>query len=66
MKTKDSPKSQTSKTTYMSDEAFADLKQGLKDALAFERGERRELEVTRIQAPRPPKALSPKTPRGSD
>lgn len=44
----------------MSDEAFSDLKQALKDALAFERGERRDLKVKRIQAPRPPKAMSPK------
>ena len=27
----------------MSDEAFADLKQAMKDVLAFERGERRDL-----------------------
>lgn len=41
-------------------DAFVDLKQALEDALAFERGERRDLKVTRIQAPRPPKAMSPK------
>jgi hypothetical protein len=39
----------------MSDEAFADLKQALEDALAFEHGERRELRVTRIEGSRPPK-----------
>ena len=42
----------------MSDEAFADLKGAMEDALAFERGERRDLKVTRIQAPRPLKTLS--------
>ena len=40
----------------MSDEAFADLKQALEDALAFERGERRGLKVTGIPGSRPPKA----------
>jgi hypothetical protein len=40
----------------MSDEAFADLKEAMEDALAFERGERRNLKVSRIQAPRRPKA----------
>ena len=44
----------------MTDEAFADLKSVLDDALAFERGKRRDLRVTRVQAPRPPKALSPR------
>ena len=51
---------QTNKTNYMSDEAFADLKDALEDALAFERGKRPDLKVTRIQAPRPPKAMSPR------
>ena len=50
---------QTNKTNYMSDEAFADLKEAMEGALAYERGERRDLKVTRIQAPRPPKAMSP-------
>jgi putative transcriptional regulator len=49
---------QTNKTNYMSDEAFTDLKEAMEDALAFERGERRNLKVTRIRAPRPPKAMS--------
>ncbi len=49
---------QTNKTNYMSDEAFADLKEAMEDALAFERRKRRDLNVTRIQAPRPPKAMS--------
>jgi hypothetical protein len=43
----------------MSDETFADLKQALEGALAFERGERRDLHVTRIRAPRPAKKESP-------
>jgi len=44
----------------MSDEAFGELKEALEGALAFERGEHRDLKVTRLQAPRPPKAMSPK------
>jgi putative transcriptional regulator len=59
MKTEKTRKVQTNKTNYMSDEAFADLKGAMEDAVAFERGSRR-LKVTRIQAPRPPKAMSPK------
>ena len=51
-------KSQTNKTNYMSDEAFAELKEAMEDALAFEKGKRRDLKITRIQAPRPPKAMS--------
>lgn len=39
----------------MSDGAFADLKEALEEALAFERAERRDLHVTRIRAPRPSK-----------
>ncbi len=50
----------TNKTNHMSDEAFADLKEALWGALAFERGERRDLNVTRIQAPPPTKASHPK------
>ena len=53
-------KVQTNKTNYMGEEAFADLKEAMEDALAFERGQRRDLKVTRIQAPRPPKAMSPR------
>jgi putative transcriptional regulator len=60
MKTGKTRKLQTNKTNYMSDEAFADLKEAMEDAVAFERGKRRDLRVTRIQAPRPPKAMSPK------
>jgi hypothetical protein len=43
----------------MSDEAFAGLKEAMEDALAFERGKSRDLKVTRVQGPRPPKTLSP-------
>ena len=53
-------KVRTTKTNYMSDKAFGDLMAALKVALAFERGEGRDLKVTRLQAPRPPKTLSPK------
>ena len=53
-------KVQTNKTNYMSDEAFGDLKNAMESALAFERGKRRDLKMTRIQAPRPPKAMSPR------
>lgn len=51
---------QRDKTNYVSDEAFADLKRAFEDALAYERGNRRDLNVTRIQAPRPPNTRSPK------
>jgi putative transcriptional regulator len=53
-------KVQTNMTNYMSDDAFGDLKEAMEGALAFEHGESRDLKVTRIQAPRPPKAMSPK------
>jgi hypothetical protein len=56
MKAKSPRKLQTYKTNYMSDGAFADLKDALEGALAFERGGRRHLKVTRIQAPRRPNA----------
>ena len=51
-------KVQTNKTNYMSDEAFANLKEAMEDALAFECGQRHDLKVTRIQDPRPPEAMS--------
>jgi putative transcriptional regulator len=60
MKTGKTRKVQTNKTNYMSDEAFAELKGAMEDALAFERGKRHDLKVTKIQAPRPPKAMSPR------
>ena len=53
-------KVQTNKTNYMTDEAFADLKEAMEDAVAFEHGRRRDLKVTRVQAPRRPKAMSPR------
>lgn len=59
MKATRTRKIQTNKANYMSDEAFGDLKEALEGALAFERGERRDLKVTRLQASRPPKAMSP-------
>jgi hypothetical protein len=59
MKRENTRKLQTNKTNYMSDEAFAELKQAMEDALAFERGKRRDLKVTRIQVPRPPKTCNP-------
>jgi hypothetical protein len=46
-----SRKCRNKKSEYMSDEAFAKLKQALEDALAFERWERRDLSVMRIQGP---------------
>ncbi|HJP90757.1 MAG TPA: hypothetical protein VJ875_02305 [Pyrinomonadaceae bacterium] len=53
MKTGKTRKVQTNKTNYMTDETFAALKEAMEDALAFERYNRRDLKVTRIQAPRP-------------
>jgi len=50
-------KIQTNKANYMTDEAFAELKAAMEDALAFERGERRDLKITRIRV-QPPKAMS--------
>jgi putative transcriptional regulator len=58
MKRAKTRKVQTNKTNYMSDEAFADLKEAMEDAVAFERGKRRDLKITRILAPRRPKAMS--------
>ena len=60
MKSGKTRKVQTNKKNYMSDEAFADLKDAMEDALAFERSMGRDLKVTRIRAPRPPKAMSAK------
>ncbi len=57
MKATGARKVQTKKPNYMSDEAFADLKQALEDALTFERGERRDIPVARIQASRPSKDI---------
>ena len=52
MKTGKTRKMQTNKRNYMSDEGFADLKEAMEDAVAFEGSKRRNLRVTRIQAPR--------------
>ena len=51
MKAGKNRKMQTNKTNYMSEEAFADLKEAMEDAVAFERGKRSDLKVTRIRAP---------------
>lgn len=51
-------KGKISKSNYMSDEAFADLKGAVEDALAYERGGRKDLRVTRVAVPRPPKPIS--------
>jgi hypothetical protein len=48
MKAKKSRSIQPKKVRHMSDEAFADIEESLEEALAFERGERRDLHVTRI------------------
>ena len=48
-------RARTNKANYMSGEAFTDLKEALEGALAFERRERRDLNVTRIQGSLPPK-----------
>ena len=48
-------KLQTTKRNYMSDEAFAELKKAMEDALAFEHGKSRDLKITQVQALRPPK-----------
>lgn len=60
MKPSKTRKVQTNKTNYMSEEAFGELKEAMEDALAFERGKASSLKVTRIRAPRPPKAMSPR------
>lgn len=49
---------------YMSDEAFAELKAAMEDALAFQRGDHRELVVTRIPTASPrTSVLAEKTSR---
>lgn len=52
-------KVQTNKANYMTDDAFANLKEAMEDALAYERGERRDLKVTRVQAPPIPSESAP-------
>jgi putative transcriptional regulator len=51
-------KAKVSKSNYMSDEAFAELRGAFEDALAYERDEREGLRVTRVAVPRPPKPMS--------
>ena len=58
-KTKPFPKRRNLPACYLAPEAFADLKHALSDALAFERGKRRGLAVTRIHVPAPTKASHP-------
>ncbi len=60
MKAKSTRSIKPEKTRHVGDEAFADLKEALEGALAFERGEPRDLRVTRIRAPRHPKKTLPK------
>ncbi len=48
---------QTNEVNSMNDEAFADLREAMEDALAYERGELRNLKVSRIQAPPRPRHL---------
>lgn len=59
MKAKSARSIKPKETRHVADEAFADLKEALEGALAFERGERRDLHKTRIRAPRT-KAVSRK------
>ena len=58
MKTAKIQKTQTNKKNYMSDEAFADLKEAMEDSIAFEQGKRRDLKITRIRLPQAPKTMS--------
>ena len=48
---------QENKANYMTDEAFADLKAAMEDAVAFEGDERRNLKITRLRAPQPTDAM---------
>jgi hypothetical protein len=49
MKAKSTGSVQPKEEKHLSDQAFATLKEAMEGALAFERGERRDLRVTRIQ-----------------
>lgn len=51
-------KARVNRKNYMSNEAFGELRGALEDALAYERGGRRDLRVTRLAVPRPPDAIS--------
>ena len=66
MKTAKTRKVQTSKTNYMSDEAFADLKKSMEDAVAFERGKPRDLKVTKFKLPEDQRQCHPKILLESD
>jgi hypothetical protein len=55
MKARRTRKVQKNRMSGISDAAFADLKEALEDSLAFERGDRRDLSVTRIQVSHPPR-----------
>jgi putative transcriptional regulator len=46
------------KRRYMSDSAFSELRSAFEDALAYERGRRPDLRVTRVPLPGSPKAFS--------
>lgn len=46
----------TTRRNYMCGEAFGELRAAMEDALAFQRGSRRELVVTRMRKPRSPRA----------
>ena len=47
------------KGRYMSHAAFEELKSAFEDALAFERGQRADLRVTRVPLPAAPRPISP-------
>lgn len=66
MKGKNVHSVQRKTASHMGDGAFADLSEALKDARAFERGERCNLHVTRIRASRPTKDVSPKDRQTSE
>jgi len=51
-------KAKVNKSNYMSDQTFAELKEALEGALAYERGDCTDLRVTRIAVPRPPKPMT--------
>ena len=60
--TSDSKKLHKGKSNLMNKSAFANLKQAFEDALAYERGNRRDLVVTRIQDRNLPKLSRSKKP----
>jgi putative transcriptional regulator len=52
------PRAKLRKSNHMRDEDFANLKVAFEDALAHERGERKDMHVTRVAVPHPPKPMS--------